>query len=1034
MALTIEWKNRIDSWREELPKSFYRPLGVVELSGFVTRKQLTVDQARERGSKPMLAGMPWGAKWEYAWFNGEVVLPESAAGRRIVLRIDVGAESAIYVRGVAAGAIDGHHRETTLSASGVPGERYELMVEGYAGHGPRVATVGPVRPGRVTVPEPGRTQAVVGKSTFGIWEEDAYQLWVDVETLYHLRNSIDLESLRVAEIDQGLQDFSLIVDLELPHEEMLETVRACRDRLKPLLECINGSTAPTMFMIGHAHIDVAWLWPLAETERKCVRTFATQLALMREYPEYKFLQSQAYLYWMVRSRYPRLYERIKAAVEKGQWIVEGGMWVEADTNISGGESLIRQFIHGKRFFRDEFGVDCELLWLPDVFGYSGSLPQIMRGCGIRYFSTAKIFWNYKGGDPFPYNTFVWEGIDGSEVLVHLCNDYNSRTDPAAVIERWNQRVQKNDISTRLFPFGWGDGGGGPTREHLEYIRRTRDLEGVPRTEIAGPLEYFCDQESRGVPDARYVGELYFQAHQGTLTSQARIKKGNRKSEFALREAEMWGVAARALKGHEIPRAKLDDAWKKVLLNQFHDIIPGSSIHRVYEEAEAAYVEVVDTAEEMSAAFTAALTDTAQSLTAFNSLSWARRCLVTLPEDFKFAVSRDGGALPTQMIGSEICTEVTVPSCGWTTIRPVRRSEDSLQGSGKLKATGTLLENEFLRVQFNQKGEIASIYDKEADRELAAGVCNSFRMYKDVPARFDAWDIDSMYPLAPLALSEEALMQVLAGGPLVAKVRVIRRLNQSVVAQEITLRRGSRGVAFHTWIDWKESHKLLKVAFPVDIHASEALHEMQFGYIRRPNHKSRPFDADRFEVAHHKWSALVEENRGFAVLNDCKYGINVLGNTISLTLLKSALAPDMTADKAMQEFTYAFYAWNGSLGDSGVVREAYDLNCPVLAASGAAGERSLFGVDAPNVIIDTVKPAEDGSEDIIVRLYESMRTATRCTLQTSLPVSSAGQTDMLERGERDLGCLNGVIPLDFRPFEIKTVRLHPAKSTSARERR
>ena len=530
----------------------------------------------------------------------------------------MGGESAIYVNGIAAGARDREHRQITLTHDAVPGTVYEIMIEAYAGHGPRVTSGGPVPPGRQTVPEPPPTQAMVGGTTLGIWEEDAYQLWMDVETLYGIRENIDTNSLRVAEIDKGLRDFTTIVDFELEHDEMMETIRAGRQQLKPLLECKNGSTAPVMFAVGHSHIDVAWLWPLAETERKCIRTFATQLALMDEYPEYRYLQSQPHLYRMVQQRDPALYERIKAAAARGQLIPEGGMWVEADTNLSGGESLIRQFIHGKRFFRDEFGVDCELLWLPDVFGYSGAMPQIMRGCGIKYFATAKIFWAYNGGDPFPYNTFTWEGIDGSEVLVHLCNDYNSRTDSATIIERWNQRVQKDGIATRLLPFGFGDGGGGPTRDHLESLRRLVDLEGVPKVRIAHPLDYFRDQEARGIPDARYVGELYFQAHRGTYTSQARTKRGNRKSEIALREAEMWDSLTRVMKGEKVPDDALDEAWKTVLLNQFHDIIPGSSIHRVYEEAEADYARVIDTAEEVAAEAAGSLTDGSNDLTVFNS--------------------------------------------------------------------------------------------------------------------------------------------------------------------------------------------------------------------------------------------------------------------------------------------------------------------------------------------------------------------------------------------------------------------------------
>ncbi len=1025
MSLTIEWARRIDNWRNELKRHFYRPLGGLRLEGFVTKEQLTVDEARRGPWKPMPPGTAWGAKWEYGWFRGEVILPAEAAGRRIALRVEPGGESVVFVDGKAAGARDHFHTEVTLTMSGVPGERHEVLVEAYAGHGPHVVGAGPTPPGRITVPEPGPTQAVVGESTFGIWEEEAYQLWMDVETLYHLRNSLDPNSLRVMEIDQGLRDFTILLDFEQAHEGMMADIRRCRERLRPLLACVNGSTAPTMFMFGHAHIDVAWLWPWAETERKCGRTFSTQIALMEEYPEYRFLQSQAHLYQVTKTRYPELYARIKEAVRRGQWIPEGGMWVEADTNISGGESLIRQFIHGKRFFREEFGVENEILWLPDVFGYSGALPQIMRGCGIKYFSTAKIFWNYNGGDPFPYNTFTWEGIDGSSVLVHLCNDYNSQTDPRTVIQRWNERVQKDGFSTRLFPFGWGDGGGGPTRDHLEYIRRMKDLEGVPRCRLAAPIEYFKDQEAKGAPEARYVGELYYQCHRGTYTSQARTKRGNRKSELALREAEMWGVAAQALKGWAFPAQRMDEAWKKVLLNQFHDIIPGSSIHRVYEEAEANYAAVLATAGEVAQEAMSGLTDGSRALTVFNSLSWARTALVTLPEDWAGAQNLAGEPLPVQVLGERRVVEAHIPSCGWTTLLPSDLCETAQATSGAVKATERLLENELLRVEFNERGEITSIYDKEAGRELAAGPCNAFRMYKDIPTNWDAWDIDSVYVYTPVELPEPAQMEVVASGPLVATIRVQRRLNHSTMTQEISLRRGSRRVDFATRIDWQESHKLLKVCFAVDIHANEALHEIQFGHIRRPNHKSRPFDADRFEVANHKWSALVEENRGFAVLNDCKYGVNVVGNSINLTLLRAPLAPDMTADKGMQEFTYAFYAWNGSLAESAVVREGYELNCPVLTAPGAGGERSLFSVDAANVIVETVKPAEDGSGDLVVRLYESKRAATRCVLASSLPILAALQTDMLERPQGELKVEQGRVALEFRPFEIKTVRLRMA---------
>ncbi len=1034
--LTPEWRARIERWRDELMRHIYRPLGVVELAGFVTRDRLSTAQALQGEFKPMPPGTRWGAKWEYGWFKGRVTLPPEARGKRIVLRPDIGAESAVYVNDEAVGAIDAHHREITLARRGTPGKTYDVLIEGYAGHGPHVTSIGPAPLGRAVIPEPAPTQATVGESTFGIWEEQVYQLALDVYTLFELRDHLDPNSLRVAEIDAALRDFTTIVDFEVPHDEILETVHAARARLRPLLECVNGSTAPTLFAFGHAHLDVAWLWPLEETERKCVRTFSSQLALMAEYPEYRFLQSQAHLYWMVKHHYPDLYRRIKRAVKAGQFIPEGGMWVEADTNISGGESLIRQFLYGKRFFRDEFGVECQILWLPDVFGYSGALPQIMRGCGIKYFSTQKIFWTYHGGEPFPYNTFIWEGIDGTGVYTHLHNDYNSHTNPASVIQRWNERVQKDGFSTRLFPFGWGDGGGGPTRDHLEFLRRQRDLEGVPRVRIAHPLEYFRDQEAKVWPDVRYVGELYFQAHRGTYTSQARAKRGNRKCEFALRESEMWGAAAQALERFAFPRQRIEEAWRAVLLHQFHDIIPGTSIHRVYEEAEAAHAEVMRTADEIAAQAIASLTGRAASagfaaqaghpaLTVFNSLSWERTAIVPLPEGFMGAADEAGHALPTQVVDGQTWVEVTVPSCGWTTLYPTRGAA-ATPAVVALSIARATLENDRLHVEFDERGAITSIYDKETGREWAAGACNSLRMYKDVPSAWDAWDVDSMYELTPVILDEPAKIEVVANGPLVAKVRLTRRIHNSTLTQEISLRRGSRRIDFHTVVDWQERHKLLKVNFPVTVHADEAVHEIQFGHIRRPNHKSRPFDADRFEVCNHKWTALMEEGRGAAVLNDCKYGVNVVGNSINLTLLRAPLAPDETADRGRQEFTYAFYCWNGPFADCDLVREGYDLNAPVLTAPGAAGERSLFAVDAPNVVIETVKPAEDNSKDIIVRLYEAKRTATRCTLTTTLPLTGAVQTDMLEEAEQqELSCDGGKVALDLRAFEIKTIRLRIA---------
>lgn len=1017
MSLSNEWKKRIDLWRNELPNHFFKKLGSIEMSGFTTFEHLSAAEALEHVFYPMPAGTKWGAKWEYGWFKGEVVLPQEAKGKRIVAKVYVGKESAIYINGKNAGAKDFSHLEITLSQSGIAGERYEILAECYGGHGPRMCDVGPVYEGKVPVPEPGPTQVEVWESTYGIWEEDVYQLWLDVETLFQTAAVLDVDSLRAVQISKGLKDFTLIVDFEAGYDVFIKTVKEARKRLKPLLECVNGSTVPVMYTFGHSHIDLAWMWPIEETKRKCARTLSTQIALMNEYPEYIFLQSQPELFVMVKKYYPELYERLKEKVKSGQIMPEGGMWVEADTNITGGESLIRQFIHGKRFYREEFGIESELMWLPDVFGYSGALPQIMKGCGIKYFSTAKIFWNYNGGDSFPYNTFIWEGIDGTGILSHLFSDYGAYTDPKTITEKWNGRVQK-DISTRMYPFGLGDGGGGASRDHLEFLRRAGDLEGVPRTRMAGPVQFFKDLEKEGLPDERYVGELYYQCHRGTYTSQARIKRKNRKSEFALREAEMWGAVARTLKGKEYPLNDMDAVWKKVLINQFHDILPGSSIKRVYEEANAEYDEVICYAGNLLRDSAASLIHDKEGLVVFNSLSWDRNTMVELPDSYEGVKDIHGQNLPVQVIGDKNYTEVRVPSCGWITLQP----GDIIETENTLVVSEQLIENEYLRIQLNNAGEITSIYDKETGMELAAGVCNSFKMYKDLPTANDAWDIDSMYIDNPVQLSSASVIEVLDKGPLAARIRVSRKINQSQLSQVITMYRASRRVEFSTTIDWQECHKLLKVEFPVDIHTNEAIHEIQFGHLRRPNHKSRQFDADRFEVCNHKWSAVAEENRGFAVLNDCKYGINVAGNSMNLTLLKAAQAPDMYADRGIHEFTYAFYAWNGTFAESDVIREAYELNCPVNAIQGYAGENSMFAVDALNIIIEMVKPAEDGSNDIIIRMYEARRMTTHCRLTVMLPFSDVFQTDMLEAKRENLEFKGNNISLKFRPFEIKTIRL------------
>lgn len=1008
MALTAEWKQRIARWEKIIWDLCYQPLDSLHLSTFTTREQLSPDQARQGEFHLIPPGTPWGDLWEYAWFQGSFRLPESAREQRIVLRLEPGAEALVWVNGQIAGSVDRFHREITLARQATPGVSFDILLEAYAGHGPQVEGKGPIPPGREPLPIPGKLQAVAGESTFGVWREPLYQLALDFTTLYLLRENLDPLSLRACQIDQGLMDASLFFDPELLGDALLESARAACQRLQPLLECKNGSTAPTLYAFGHAHLDIAWLWPFAETQRKIARTASNTLALIEEYPEYRYLQSQPHLFTVLKERYPDVYARFVEGVQSGHIIPDGAMWIEADTNLTSGESLVRQLLYGRRFFRQEFGVESRVVWLPDVFGYSGALPQILRGFDCLGFATAKITWAYGGGDPFPYNNFLWEGIDGTTIPAHIFTEYNSQTHPTDLLRRWNTRLQKNDITSMLLSYGWGDGGGGPTRDHLEFLRRQVDLEGAPRVRHATPAEFFADLQAGEPLKNRYVGELYFQGHRGTYTSQARTKAANRRAELALREAELWCCAARVLIGYPFEAKTLADAWKNLLLHQFHDILPGSSIQPVYQETEAALAGVIASANlTMRQSASALLEKARDSYVAFNSLSWAREALLELPD------------------GSFV--EAELPACGWITVGNQGREPEGRGDKGArayIESGITIIENAFLRAGFDACGELVSCFDKEAGREVMSAPGNRFCLYKDVPANWDAWDIDSNAEQLPVPLDEPVEIEITRSGPLLAEVRLRRNLHNSTLGQRIRLRRSTRCLEFTTTIDWQERHKLLKVCFPVNVHANEAIHEIQFGHLRRPNHRSRHFDADRFEVCQHKWSALAEEGRGVALLNDCKYGISVLGNSLNLTLLKAALAPDPQADLGEHTFTYALFPWTGSLLESGVVQQAYELNCPPLVLPGAAEQRSLFSLDAPNVILETVKPAEDGSPDLILRLYESMRNGTHCVLTTSLTVQSAFQTDMEEEHPSPLAIQDGRIQLEFRPFEIKTLRLKP----------
>ncbi len=1029
-----EWRQRLLHWLETLRKDLYIPLGPIETDAFFTMDHLTPEEALREKFTPMAPGTKWGHTWEYCWMRSVITLPPAAKGKRIAMDLQTGGEATLFVDGKSFGTRRAewvqvpHHYiiDNWLTRNGEPGRSYQLLIEAYAGHyfpesSLQGCATGPVLPGDYRDPKTEGERAVLGNMTYGIWNEDAYQLYIDLNTLSLLGDQLDQESLRADRVAAALEQATLLVDFEQEIEGRLACYRAAREALRPALEAVNGTTAPLFYAIGNAHLDLAWLWPMAETRRKTSRTFAQQLRLIEEYPEYKYLQSQPAAYEMCREHYPELFDRIAAAAEKGQWIPEGAMWVEPDTNMTGGESLIRQVLHGKRYFRDVFGVDSIVLWLPDTFGYSAALPQILKGTGVRYLVTQKIFWSYNEGDQFPYHYFTWQGADGSEIISFLNTSYTYRTDPKEIAETWKKRVQKRDLDAFLLPFGYGDGGGGPTRDHVEYLRREADLEGMPRVKTESPVKFFEDMQKKGGPRHTYVGELYFSAHRGVYTSQAAIKKGNRKAELALREAEMWGSLA-LLKGAEYPLSRMDAAWKKLLLNQFHDILPGSSIGRVYEDARRDHRWIISEAESVRNEALSALT-AGEGMTVFNSLSFERTGTVLLPAAFaEGAVTGDGTPVPVQPCEGGALARVTVPACGAVSLKPAQTDAHAPETGARLTGEGAVIENALIRVELNSRGEVISCLDKANGREFASGPMNRLLLFRDVPRKFDAWDIDSNYALQPVVIDEPVTLTVKEAGGLRAVVHLSRKLSASTLEQDIVLEAGSRRLDFITDVEWHELHRLLKVEFPVAVCAAEGINEIQFGYMKRPTHRSRLYDSDRFEVCNHRYSALCDENHGAAVLNDCKYGISMNGSALQLTLLRAAASPEMRADNGSHRFTYAFTGWEGSFMDSPVVQEAYSLNVPMVVTGGSCEAFSAFHMDAPNVFIDTVKPAEDGSGDLILRLYEAKRADTNCTLRMMVPFRHVWTCDMLENREEELRTEGDRADLHFHTFEVKTLRL------------
>ena len=812
---------------------------------------------------------------------------------------------------------------------------------------------------------------------------------------------------------------------------------------------------PTVSAIGHTHIDIAWLWTVEQTREKVLRSFSTVLRLMEQYPDYKFMSSQPILYQFVKEQEPEMYEKIKERIREGRWEVDGAMWLEADCNLTGGESLVRQIIKGHRFFLEEFGKESKSLWLPDVFGYSAALPQILKKSGIPYFMTTKIAWNQY--DQLPNDTFIWKGIDGSEVFAFMptttdydkdqglnisfsdtrnTTTYTGIVNPNMALGTF-KRFQNRDLTEdTLMLFGFGDGGGGPTKEMLESAERLKyGIPGIPKIRQEFEQDYFdrTYEKIHDLPDMpTWDGELYFEYHRGTLTSMARNKRSNRKNEILYTQMETASCMAGIEKDEQLQNV-LDKGWDILLINQFHDIVPGSSIKPVYEQTDKEYHEIEEAGkEELNRVVSAAvgrLSMEKEGVVVMNTQGYERDDLVVLDDGTEIPrlVDEDGRNVPAQKTadGRYLLYVSHIPPLGY---KKLYETEELLEESTG-KEWDYTFENPFIKVCFNEKMEITSLYEKEAEKELIQeGRCgNVLRTYEDRPMQWDNWDIDVFYQRKPYEADWYSPARVIENGEVRMVVEFECGFLDSTVTQQVCLYHQIPRIDFRTKADWKTHHVILKTHFSVDVNTTRASYEIQFGNVERETTNNYSWDTAKFEACGHKWADLSENSSGISLLNDCKYGYGIKKGDMSLTLIKSGTYPNEDADIGEHEFTYSIYPHAGRWQEAKTVEMAYNLNVPMLAKrtgrqEGCGGEyESFLKCSQESCFVEVIKKAEDGN-GVIVRMYENKNNRVRAQIQTAYPIAHVYECNLLEENEEELTAGKNCFETVFKPYEIKTFRL------------
>ncbi|MCT7378204.1 alpha-mannosidase [Chelativorans salis] len=1025
---------KIDHLLGVLRERIFQPLNVNVPLQFRQQPNGGNTATPEDGWQEMRNDLVWGGPERRFEFAGTAVIPEAAAGHRVYLSIEAefgrpmgrtDPQCLVWIGDRIAQGVDGNHREVLLTENAVAGERFEIFIEAETIEDRRLL---------------GFSAALLVHDA--VAEKVYYDLRVPVDVARHLPDEDTRRHLIFNCVDEALAAIDFRPGNPARFTASLAAAEAIAARV---YEATDFEKKPTVVATGHTHIDVAWLWRLAATRRKMARSMATALKLMEEYPDYRFMYNQGVLLDWLEEDYPELFARLSDRVSEGRFEIEGALWLEPDANITGGESFVRHILHGVHYHEEKFGVRPRIVWLPDTFGYTAALPQLMRLSGLDVFVTHKLSWN--DTNRMPYDTFHWQGIDGTRVAAYFLTTqpydsksigttYNADLKPTHVMGAWRRYGQQAVNDEIFLVYGHGDGGGGPTREMLENVRRMeRGIPGCPKVRHEHMRPFFDRLLARmkAAPEdfPTWVGELYLEFHRGTLTSVAKNKRNNRLAEIALREIEALAVLANLAHGHPYPSERLHRLWRIVLLNQFHDILPGSSVGGVYEDSDRDYASFFEEAAALTAELASILAGQGENLL-FNALGRPRAGLVALPGAEAKTILDGDKRLPTQTMHradgalEQVAPVAAVPALGTRIVR-VEDGGATVEGSGDLAVSERHIENAVLAVAFDEKGRITSIRDKRNGRQvLKPGErANRLQAFRDLPVAYDAWEIDPDFEDQAWEIDDLVSAQVVETGPYRAAIRFEWRYERSRIVQVAALEAGSARLDIDTFVDWHENHTLVKAAFPLDIRADAVNAEIQFGHVRRPTHRNTSWDRARFECAMHRWLDVSEPDFGAALLNDCKYGYDAKGTTLRLTLLRSPTSPWTEADQGQHRFRYALLVHHGTFAGEGVPAAAEAFNMPLRlleGGNGSAGDPiSLLEVEGEGVTVESVKKAEAG-EEIVLRLWETHGRQTEAALILPAGFAEAAEVDLLERNPQALPVTDGRLRLGFTPFQIRTVRL------------